>query len=100
MSLRSNIRNEYEKGTHSYPLLQAARMIVSELKTDPQYKASDKVEHKADKKAKAKGAASSIRSEKDLDSLEKAWSETASEMKAMQKTLQGHNNMHWASTTK
>ena len=37
---------------------------------------------------KAKGAASSVSSEKDLNSLEKAWSETASEMKAMQKTLQ------------
>ena len=55
MSLRSNIRNEYEKGTDYYPLLQAARMIESELKADPQYKTSDKVEPKADKKAKAKG---------------------------------------------
>ena len=88
MSLRSNIRNEYEKSIDYYPLLQAARMIESELKADPQYKTSDKVDPKADKKAKAKGAASSISSEKDLNSLEKAWSETASEMKAMQKTLQ------------
>ena len=63
-------------------------MIESELKADPQYKASDKVVLKADKNAKAKGVASSISSEKYLNSLEKAWSETASEMKTMQKTLQ------------
>ena len=88
VSLRSNIRNEYEKGADYYPLLQAARMIESELKADLQYKTSDKVEPKADKKAKAKGAASLINAEKDLNSLEKAWSETANEMKAMQKTLQ------------
>ena len=88
VSLRSNIRNEYEKGTDYYPLLQSVRMIESELKADPQYKGSDKVELKADKKVKAKGGESSISSEKDLNSLEKAWSETASEMKAMQKTLQ------------
>ena len=42
------------------PLLQAARMIEGELKVDPQYKTSDKVEPKADKNAKAKGAASSV----------------------------------------
>ena len=35
VSLRSNIRNEYEQGREYYPLLQAARMIESELKTDP-----------------------------------------------------------------
>ena len=43
---------------------------------------------KLTKKAKAKGAASSVSSEKDLNSLEKSWSEAASEMKAMQNTLQ------------
>ena len=69
VSLRANIRNEYEKGTDNYPLLQAARMIERKLKADPQYKASDKDELKADKKAKAKGAASSISSEKYLNSL-------------------------------
>ena len=63
-------------------------MIGSEFKVDPQYKTSDKVEPKADKKAKAKGAAILINAEKDLNSLEKAWKDTASEMKAMQKTLQ------------
>ena len=50
---------------------------------------------KADKKAKAKGAASSVSSEKDLNSLEKAWSETASEMKAMQNTLQDITTCIW-----
>ena len=37
MNLRTNIRNEYEKGVDYYPLLQAARMIglESELKADP-----------------------------------------------------------------
>ena len=63
-------------------------MIESELKADPQLKSTDKVEPKADKRAKAKGAASLIGPDKDLNNLEKAWSETASEMKAMQKTLQ------------
>ena len=88
VNLRSNIRSEYEKGKDYYPLLQAARMIESELKADPQFKSTDKVEPKADKKAKVKGAASLIGSDKDLNNLEKAWSETANEMKAMQKTLQ------------
>ena len=87
MSFRSNIRNEYEKGTDYYPLLQAASLIESELKADPQYKTSDKVELKAEKEAKAEGAASLVGAENDLNSLEKAWSENASEMKAMQKTL-------------
>ena len=72
MSLRSNIRNEYEKGTDYYPLLQAARLIENELKADSQYKANDKVEPKADKKAKAKRASSLVSSDKDLNSLEKA----------------------------
>ena len=35
-----------------------------------------------------KGLQAQLVAEKDLNSLEKAWSETASEMKAMQKTLQ------------
>ena len=63
-------------------------MIESELKADPQYKANDKVESKADKKAKAKGAAGLISADRDLNNFEKAWSETAKEMKAMQQTLQ------------
>ena len=88
VSLRSNIRNEYERGVDYYPFLQVARMIESVLKADSQYKVNDKVESKADNKAKAKGASSLVNSDRDLDSLEKAWSETANEMKAMQKTLQ------------
>ena len=63
-------------------------MIESELKADPQFKSADKVEPKIDKKAKAKGAASLFSADKDVTHLEKAWSETANEMKAMQKTLQ------------
>ena len=63
-------------------------MIESELKADPQYKTNDKVESKADKKAKAKGAAGLISAERDLSNLEKAWSETANEIKAMQQTLE------------
>ena len=51
VSLRTNIRNEYEQGKDYYPLLQAARIIESELKADPQYKTNDKVESKADKKS-------------------------------------------------
>ena len=88
LNLRSNIRSEYEKGKDYYPLLQAARMIESELKVDPQFKSTDKVEPKADERAKVKGATSLIGPDKDLNNLEKAWSVTASEMKAMQKTLQ------------
>ena len=96
VNLRSNIWNEYEQGREYYPLLQAARMIESELNADPQYKTNDKVEPKADKKAKAKGTASLINTDKDLTSLEKVWSETANGMKAMQRAL--HNNMYWAFT--
>ena len=48
VNLRTNIRSEYEKGVDYYPLLQAARMIESELKADPQFKSADKVEPKAD----------------------------------------------------
>ena len=50
---------------------------------DPHYKNSDKVVPKTDKRTKAKGAASLFSTDKDLSSLEKAWSETASEIKAM-----------------
>ena len=88
VNLRTNIRNEYAKGVDYYPLLQAARMIESELKADPQFKSADEVEPKADRKAKAKGAASLFSADKDLNHFEKAWSETANEMKAMQKILQ------------
>ena len=76
VNLRSNIRNEYEQGREYYPLQQAARKIESELKADPQYKISDKVVPKTDKKTKAKGAACLIGTDKDLSSLEKTWSET------------------------
>ena len=89
VNLRTNIRNEYEKGIDYYTLLQAARMIESELRADPQFKAVDKTELKGDKKPKVKGAATSLLgADKELTHLEKAWSETANEMKAMQKTLQ------------
>ena len=88
VNLRTNIRSEYEKGVDYYPLLQAARMIESELKADPQFKSADNAELKTDKKPEAKGAASLFSTDKDLTHLEKAWSETANEMKAMQKTLQ------------
>ena len=84
MSLRSNIRSEYEYGKDNYPLLQTVRMIESELKADPQYKTNDTVESKADKKTKAKGAAGLISGDRDLNNLEKAWDETTNEMKAMQ----------------
>ena len=88
VNLRTNIRNEYEKGIDYYPLLQAARMIESELRADPQFKAVDKTELRGDKKPKVKGAATSLLgADKELTHLEKAWSETANEMKAMQKTL-------------
>ena len=83
--MRTTIRSEYEKGVDYYPLLQAARMIESELKADAQFKSADQVKPKAHRKAKAKGYASLFSVDKDL---EKAWSETANEMKAMQKTLQ------------
>ena len=43
VNLRTNIRSEYEKGVDYYPLLQAARMIESELKADPQFKSADQV---------------------------------------------------------
>ena len=64
-------------------------MIESELRADPQFKSVDKTEFKGDKKPKAKRAATKLfGADKDLTHLEKAWSETANEMKAMQKTLQ------------
>ena len=55
VNLKTNIRSEYEKGVDYYPLLQAARMIESELRADPQFKTVDKTELKGDKKPKAKG---------------------------------------------
>ena len=88
VALRSNIRSEYENGKDYYPLLQAARMIESELKTDPQYKSTDKVDSKSDKKAKAKGAASLIDTDGDLSNLKKVCDKTANDMKAMKQTLQ------------
>ena len=65
MNLKTNIRSEYEKGVDYYLLLQAARMIESELKADPQFKSAHKAEPKADKKPKAKGAASLFSADKD-----------------------------------
>ena len=101
VNFRTNIRNKYEKGVDYYPLLQAARMIESELRADPQFKTVVKTEFKGDKKPKAKGAATNLLgADKELTHLEKAWSETANEMKAMQKTLQdittciGHLQKH------
>ena len=89
VNFRTNIRSEYEKGVDYYPLLQAARMIEGELRADPQFKSVDKTELKGDKKPKAKRAATSLfGADKDLTHLENAWSETANEMSAMQKTLQ------------
>ena len=70
-------------------MLHAARMIESELRADSQFKSVDKAEYKGDKKPKAKGAATNLfGADKDLTHLEKAWSEIANEMKAMEKTLQ------------
>ena len=63
-------------------------MIESELKTHPQYKSTDKVDSKSDKKAKAKGAASFIDTDKDLSNLKKVCDKTANDMKAMKQTLQ------------
>ena len=60
MNLRTIIRSEYEKGVDYYPLLQAARMIESELRADSQFKTVDKTELKGDKKPKAKGAATNF----------------------------------------
>ena len=74
LNLRTNIGNDYN------PFLQSAMMIESELKADPQFKSADKVEPKADKKAKAKETASLFSADKNLNHLEKAWSETANEM--------------------
>ena len=77
-------------------MLQAARMIESELKADPQFKSADKAEPKADKKAKAKGAASMFSADKDLTHLEKAWSETANENESHAKDPSGYHNLYWA----
>ena len=38
-----------KKGVDYYPLLQAARMIESELRADPQFKSVDKTELKGDR---------------------------------------------------
>ena len=59
------------------------------MRADPQFKSVDKTEQKGDKKPKAKWAATNLfGADKELTHLEQAWSETANEMKAMQKTLQ------------
>ena len=54
------------------------------LKADPQYKATDKV----DSKSEAKGAASLIDTDGDLSNLKKISDVTANDMKAMKQTLQ------------
>ena len=88
VSIRSNIRSAYENGKDYYPLLQAARMIESELKADPQYKSTDKVDSKSDKKAKAKGTASLIDTDGDLSNLKNIYGVTPNDMKAIKQTLQ------------
>ena len=55
VNLRTNIRSEYEKGVDYYPLLQAARMIESELRADPQFKSVDKTELKVKRNLKQRG---------------------------------------------
>ena len=88
VSIRSNIRSTYENGKDYYPLLQAAKMIESELKADPQYKSTDKVDSKSDKKIKAKGAAASlIDTDEDLSNLRKMYNVTTNDMKAIKQTL-------------
>ena len=62
-------------------------MIESELKADPQYKSTDKVDSKFDKKAKTKGAASLIDTDGDLSNLRKICDVTTNDMKAMKQTL-------------
>ena len=80
-------------------------MIESELKTDPQYKSTDKVDLKSDKKAKAKGAASLIDTDKDLSNLKKVFNKTANDMKAIKQTVQdittciGHLQQNRSTTT-
>ena len=88
VAIRSNIRSAYKNSKDYYPLLQAARMIESELKTDPQYKYTDKVDSKSDKKPKAKGTASLTDTDKDLSNLKKVCDKTANDLKAMKQTLQ------------
>ena len=88
VSIRSNIRSAYENGKDYYPLLQAARMIESELKANPQYKSTDKVDLKSDKKAKAKGEASLIDTDGDLGNLKNIYDVTTNDMKAIKQTLQ------------
>ena len=66
-------------------------MIESELKGDPQYKTTDKVDSKSDKKARTKGAASVINVDEDISNLKRVYDETANEMKAMKQTLQDMN---------
>ena len=61
-------------------------MIESELKADPQYKSTDKVDSKSDKKAKAKEEASLINTDGDLSNLRKICDVTANDMKAMKQT--------------
>ena len=64
-------------------------MIESELKADPQYKSTDKVDSKSDKKIKTKGAAASlIDTDEDLSNLRKMYDVTTNDMKAIKQTLQ------------
>ena len=63
-------------------------MIESELKANPHYKSTDKVDSKSDKKAKAEGAASLIDTDGDLSNLRKFCDVTVNDMNAMKQTLQ------------
>ena len=55
VNLRTNIRNEYEKGVDYYSMLQAARMIESELKADPSLNQLIKLSLKLIEKLRLKG---------------------------------------------
>ena len=72
VNFRTNIRSEYEKRVDYYPLLQAPRMIESELRADPQFKSVDKTELKGDKKPKAKGGATNLFGAERFDSPRKS----------------------------
>ena len=88
VNLRTNIRMNMKREL-TLSSASSSKDDREWIESRSQFKTVDKNEHKGDRKPKAKGAATNLfGADKELTHLEQAWSETANEMKAMQKTLQ------------
>ena len=85
ITIRSNVRNEYTKGTPYYELVQAARMIESETKQD---KPAVTFESGGKLKGRAQAAALNISEDSAFKKLEAAYNRSSQDIKSLQSMVQ------------